>query len=244
MDNDKRNKRKQLVVDGIYNRRVLLVSESRSNCRAQDARLDILAMGVTESLARAFVCNNYAGVVDMRKTKQEANASQQSVERLMPQRYFDLVEQNEIDRDLLDESLVHMSQTYYEILMEEAYALSLRDELKTAADEIYSRVSADIRAQYEKKGDRYTEARLKEEATASNEYLDAYATYQDQALRTAYWRALTQAFDMRCKVAIPRLISLYESEYWSKSSAGKATAEAKDHNAKAAREGMRKLRNR
>lgn len=139
-----------------------------------------------------------------------------------------------IDRNSLDEACENHAQLYMEV--QEAYILaaSLRDEGKTAMEEVSARVASKIRTGFEKSGDKYTEGSIKEQVAVDEEYLESVALYQERHKEAALLGGLVAAYDQRQRM-LSKLADLYQSGYFVLSGTRGSASRVQDADAERAR---------
>lgn len=148
-----------------------------------------------------------------------------------------------IDKHALDEAVEKHSTTYLEVQEEYERAVSARDSAKVAVDESYAQRSMDIRAQFEKGKERYTDQRIKDEVAVDKDYLDAMARYADSKSRAAQLGAMVSAFEHR-KTMLRIEADLWLGGYWSDAALKAPQEKVRDRRAEEARESMRQGRSR
>ncbi len=142
-----------------------------------------------------------------------------------------------IDRNRLDEELEKQAEAFYEVCEAHAQAVSLRDELKTGTEEQYAISATKIRAEFEKGGERHTEAQVKEAVSMDKEYLDSCASYLDAKKLSDLLAGLRDAYDQRGKM-LKELAQLYLGGYFTTTRIEGSASSIKEGAANAARAAM------
>lgn len=125
----------------------------------------------------------------------------------------------QFDKNELDDALVQQPTLFDEVQEAYAYAISQRDELKTAMEEAYATAADNIRTSVPEGGKSPTDSSVKEQATLSKEYLDAVAAYQEAKLHADLLGAKVESFKDRSR-SMKELTELYCANYWMRNSAG------------------------
>jgi len=147
----------------------------------------------------------------------------------------------QIDRNALDDAI----QEHPGLLLEvhEAYiaAASIRDAAKAAVDETYATVGSKLRKLAEKRDEKTTEGRIKEEIATDPKYQAAIIEYQEAKTEADLMQAMVAAFSERGKM-LAKLADLYISGYWSSAATRGSERDMRDRKAAEARESMRDSR--
>lgn len=117
-----------------------------------------------------------------------------------------------IDKNNLDEELVHQVQAFLEVADEYVLAVSNADSAK----EILAEIDAGLDHKY-RQGEKKTEAQIKNLILLDPEHGQAYANYTNAKLTAARLSALKDAYYQRNE-ALKELCKLYVAGYWSTTS--------------------------
>lgn len=140
-----------------------------------------------------------------------------------------------IDRHRLDDCVEQHAQLYLDVQEAHVLAESIRDENKTATEEVYAEVSSKLRRDWEKVAKKYTEGALKESVAVDDTYLNSAALYLESKKKADMLSAMVKAYDQRGRM-LGRLAELYQSGYFVLSQTRRAQEDTKDADAARARE--------
>ena len=146
-----------------------------------------------------------------------------------------------IDRRSLDEAVEQHAELYLRVQEAYVFAKSIRDERRTAMDEVYAEQSESARKQLSKSGEKWTESQVKDWVAVSKEYLDAQANYQETSKRAELLGVMVAAYEQRGKM-LRELAQLFIAGYFTLNAVRGAQHAASDAAAKLGREGMASAR--
>lgn len=142
-----------------------------------------------------------------------------------------------IDRNALDEAVIHHPSIYMQV--QEAYtqAASVRDAAKTSMEETYANCALKARKNAAKADGKWTESHIKDEVAVDDDYLQAIADVHDSEKRYRLLGALVSAFDQRGRM-LKELIALYIAGYFTLSGSRQAQNGVATVDAEMARKAM------
>ena len=135
----------------------------------------------------------------------------------------------QIDRNALDDELVHQPSKFLQASRDYAEALSVRDQAKQDVEVSKAEASLRIRRQCEQDGEKVTEAIIAARVETDKKCRQAVTTYLDSKKACEEALALKEAFMQRSYV-LKDLAALYIAGYYGSDSVrGGAARELRDH---------------
>lgn len=124
------------------------------------------------------------------------------------------------DEHALDVALRDHPGLVFDIGVELAIAISVRDEAKQSFDEIEAKVDGEIRRAAAVADEKVTEKEVESQKKLDRRVQAANKAYLERKLDAAKWSALKEAFEQR-SYALSKLVELYLNNYYSdRSNAG------------------------
>ena len=146
-----------------------------------------------------------------------------------------------IDRDSLDEELIHQPSLFYEVGEAYARAVSVRDDLKERLSQTDARLNLELREDREGK---FTEAMVMSEIQGNREHKEAVRSYLVAKEEAERLLALKEAFSQRAYI-LKDLCGLYVAGYFGDVSVcGRSATEMRERQGEEGRERMRLKRER
>jgi len=127
-----------------------------------------------------------------------------------------------IDRDNLDDALLTQADIFYKISNEYALAVSRRDQAYDDIKSTDANLNLELREQFEKAGEKFTEAKLTAAVLAHREHDEATNKHRVEKQRADLLGALKEAFSQKSYM-LKELTQLYIAGYFAETS---ATADA------------------
>lgn len=119
-----------------------------------------------------------------------------------------------IDKNDLDNEVIHQPQLFNEVSQHYVQALAQRDMLKQEVDLAKAQLDTHLRTEYVNEGVKYTEASLANTIIQHPEYQKAVTEHLAWAHLTNAWGALKESF-MQRSYALKDLAALYISGYYA-----------------------------
>ena len=144
----------------------------------------------------------------------------------------------QIDRDALDDVVAQHPFLYMQVAEECTRLSSVRDKLKSEADDHFAQLQLDIRqkAAAAVKREKVTVDEVSARASTNPSYQKLHDSYLALNSQLAQWTTLREAFAQRGYM-IRELCGLFASQYWTKSTVTKGNAG--DHAVRHVRSSMR-----
>lgn len=136
-----------------------------------------------------------------------------------PTREVDLLRVGlKIDKEALDDEIINQPTLFVQAADLSALAFSRRDEAKAALDQTYAIVCDSIRTEAAKRGEKLTEARVKELGEQDQDYINATNEYLALKRKADEAYNMREGYDQRARM-LKELVALHLAGYWSSSSA-------------------------
>lgn len=142
-----------------------------------------------------------------------------------------------IDKNKLDDELIHQPELFYEAGYLHVRAASKADQCKNERDQAYGRAAAAAREQLMTDQGKATDKAVEALAEQNKEYQTAVRDYVDACRVRDRAEVLKDAFKQRSYMLDP-LCSLQATAYASTRSAGGSVAARREHEAETVRKGM------
>jgi hypothetical protein len=142
------------------------------------------------------------------------------------ERYDELARSLKIDKEALDDELIHQPELYHEAGRLYQSAVSSRDEARVDRDSTKAKVDLKIRGQLERQGDekkKPTETQIGNMVSLDPELLSAQERYQEWDRLAGQGAALREDFHAR-GFTLRELANLWVAGYYQTNSAGRSNA--------------------
>ena len=147
----------------------------------------------------------------------------------------------QINKDELDEVVLHHAGLYDEVAESHVRAVSNRDYLKDGLGKVHAEAANDIRAEALEKGDKITKDAVEAATILDKEYIDASKEYGKAKLAADLWGVMKDSFLQRSSM-IKRLCDLHKEGYYTSRTVEGVAEAGKDIIHKADRETLSKSR--
>lgn len=146
-----------------------------------------------------------------------------------------------IDRNDLDTELVQQPDMYYRISREMAMSISRRDAAKLERDRTEAEVDLSLRHSHAADEKKPMESFYRNKVLLDTDFIDSQDKYIEACGTADRWQALKDAFSQRA-YALKDLVSLYQTGYFTNSSASGERTAARDRLAEGGRETLDRAR--
>lgn len=155
--------------------------------------------------------------------------------------FAELREGLQIERHALDQNMIEQPMLYATVSEAYVQACGERDAAKEKVAAVDAELASQIRTDWNRLGEKYTEARVGDAVQMTLEHVEAYTAYQALVSQAGYLLALKDAYEQRAKM-LRELGMLYVSGYFDKvvSNAGRKDVDAAA--AAAGREALKQAR--
>ena len=120
----------------------------------------------------------------------------------------------QINKDELDEVVLHHAGLYDEVAESHVRAVSNRDYLKDEMGKAHAEVANDIRAEASEKGEKITKDAVEAATILDKEYIAASEEYGQAKLEADLWGVMKDSFLQRSSM-IKRLCDLHKEGYYT-----------------------------
>lgn len=128
-----------------------------------------------------------------------------------------------INKADLDEELIRQPTLFHEVSEAYTLAASERDAIKEDMAVIDAELDAEVRGKFEKAGNKYTEAMVKNEVQSHALHRQAFEVHAKAKLLADKLQALKDSFHQR-RYMLQELCTLYATGYFESTSGGSANA--------------------